>query len=416
MTPSGAGEHPAQQESPHAPQTPDGPRKGPLLRECALPYQRRSGQVAAVCLYSNGGHSVLWPSRREDHDKPWFGQPFSVFEVLLGRHVTTFELALPAAGDAQSFQATAEVQWEVDDPHLIVEKAVWDVREMLRGDLLYGLRQVSRRFRLTEAQRADEAVQAELRAGRMDLGRDLGLRTRVHVFIDLSEQVRDRVVEVENVTFEMQKDRAQAEAERHRDRYERERVAGRAAELEQVLRRGEEAEIIHLMASNPDKVWEIRQAIRQEKREGQADYLNLFNRLLDAGMLERHDVGEQMYEVLRYLRDNNSRVIGGVTDRVLTSGGDRPALSAGSDETPEPRRPFWDEEPEDAAPAGPAGNPEDDGHIYEPTRVQSSAERDRDGGRDRARDGDRDRDRDGLRTAGPRDARPSADFDDWGDE
>ncbi|MER6616003.1 hypothetical protein [Streptomyces xantholiticus] len=406
MTSSGAGDLPGrQQDRPRVPQSPDGqspdgPRKGPLLHECTLPYQRRSGQVAAVCLYSNGGHSVLWPSRREDCNKPWFGQPFSVFEVILGRHVTTFELALPAAGDAQSFQARAEVTWEVEDPHLVVEKAVWDVREMLHGDLLYALRQVSRRFRLTEAQRADEAVQAELRAGRMDLGRDLGLSTRVHVFIDLSEQVRDRVVEVENVTFAMRKDAAEAEAERRRDRYERERVAARAAELEQVLRRGEEAEIIHMMASNPDKVWEIRQAIRQEKREGQADYLNMFNRLLDAGMLERHDVGEQMYEVLRYLRESNSRVIGGVTDRVLTSGErSRPALSSRAADTPEPRRPFWDEEPEDTGAAAPAG-PDDDGHVYEPTRVQSSAERDRDG----------------QRTAGAQGARPSADFDDWGDE
>lgn len=412
MTPSGAGELPARQQDRHrAPQgpggqgldgqNPDGPRKGPLLHECTLPYQRRSGQVAAVCLYSNGGHSVLWPSRREDVNKPWFGSPFSVFEVILGRHVTTFELDLPTAGDAQSFQARAEVTWEVEDPHLVVEKAVWDVREMLHGDLLYALRQVSRRFRLTEAQRADEAVQAELRAGRLDLGRDLGLSTRVHVFIDLSEQVRDQVVEVENVTFAMRKDAAEAEAERRRDRYERERVASRAAELEQVLRRGEEAEIIHMMASNPDKVWEIRQAIRQERREGQADYLNMFNRLLDAGMLERHDVGEQMYEVLQYLRDSNSQVIGGVTERVLAPGEGRrrPALSARSDDTPEPRRPFWDEEPEDAAPASPA-DPDDEGHVYEPTRVQSSAERDSDGRRPAAGQG----------------SRPSADFDDWGDE
>ncbi|MET9423608.1 MULTISPECIES: hypothetical protein [unclassified Streptomyces] len=403
MTPSGAGEPPAQQ--PFRPDEQAGaderagaaePRKGPLLRECVLPYTPRSGQVAAVYLYPNGGHSVLWPSRREDHDKPWFGGPRAVFEVILGRHVTAFDLALPAAGDAQSFKTRAEVQWEVDDPRLVVEKAVWDVREMLHGDLLYGLRQVSRRFRLTEAQRAEEAVQAELRAGRMDLGADLGLRTRVHVFIDLSDQVRDRVAERDDVAFAMEKDRAQAEADRRKDRYERERVAERAAQLEEVLRRGEEAEITHLMASNPDKVWEIRQAIRQEKREGQADYLHLFNRLLDAGMLERHDVGEQMYEVLRYLRDNSGRVTGRVTDRVLTSpDGGRPALSSRREETPEPRRPFWDEEPEDAA--GPAP---DDGHVYEPTRVQSSAERDRDG----------------RPAAGSGGSRPSADFDDWGDE
>ncbi|WP_051764832.1 hypothetical protein [Streptomyces sp. NRRL F-5135] len=301
---------------------------GPLVRERRPPYRRESGQIAAVLLYSNGGHSVVWPDRREDHDRPMLRPPYTVFEVLLGRNVTVFDLALPAAGDAQFFDTRVEAHWEVEDPVEVVRKGVWDVSELLYGELLQELRQVSRRFRLTEAQRADEAIQDELRGGRIDLGRDLGLRLRIHVFVDLSDTVRRRKSEVEEIDLDMTRDEAQAEADRRREAAERRLVRERAAELEAVLRRGEEAEIISLMAKNPEKEWEIRQAIREERRQGQADFLNLFNRLLDTGHLERHDIGDQMYDMLQYLRESGRAVIGGVSDRLLTERPSRRELEA----------------------------------------------------------------------------------------
>ncbi|MEE1799285.1 MULTISPECIES: hypothetical protein [unclassified Streptomyces] len=404
---------------------------GPLVRERRPPYRRESGQIAAVLLYQNGGHSVVWPDRRDDHDKPRLRPPYTVFEVLLGRNVTSFELALPAAGDAQFFDARAEVHWEVEEPHTVVMKRVWDVRELLHGELLLALRQLSRRFRLTDAQRADEAVQEELAKGRIDLGRDLGLRLRIHVFIDLSDVVRQRKSERDDIDFDMSRDEAQAEADRRKDAMERRLVRERAAELEAVFRRGQEAEIIHLMARNPAKEWEIREAIREQKREGQTDLINLFNRLLDTGHLERHDIGDQMFETLRLLRESGGAVLGGVTDQMLLGQRPRHELEEGpaarrrreeaprahrtddgdgfgddtrsgyrddrangyADDHGEPDRPPWDDEP----------------RVYRPTRVESSAERDRDARRERA---DRDDEHGGAR----RGSRPSADFDDWGDE
>ncbi|WP_095757334.1 hypothetical protein [Streptomyces xinghaiensis] len=369
---------------------------GPLVRECAPPYTRRSGQIAAVLLYGNGGHSVVWPDRREDRDKPWFREPFTVFEVLLGRNVTVFELRLPAAGDAQFFDARAEVHWEVEDPYAVVSKRVWDLRELLEGELLYGLRQVSRRFRLTEAQRADEAVRAELAAGHPDLGRDLGLRLTTRVFVDLSDPIRQRLGERDEIHLDMTTEEAQAEAERRREAHQRRLARDRAAELESVLKRGEEAEIIYHMARNPEKEWEIRQAIRQEKRQGQADFINLFNRLIDRGILERHDIDDGMYEVLQHLRESTGGVIGGVTDRVLSTGPARRELEDG----PRPGRPgrYREERPDGFR----------EGHGF----------RDEDGDGDRRGDGDRHGGGDGPRDPGryhdDRDRHPGPYRDDRG--
>ncbi|MFC9395470.1 hypothetical protein ACFTWS_20250 [Streptomyces sp. NPDC057027] len=441
--------------------------RGPLVGEYAPPYRRRSGRVAAVLLYRNGGHRVVWPDRVEDVNKPMFGSPYTVFEVRLGRNVTEFRLQLPAAGDGVFFEAVAKVQWVVTDPHLVVQEQVEDVAELLHDELLDGLRRLSRRFRITEAQRADEAVREELAAGRLSFGRDIGLRTRVLVFIDLDDSVKAEVSRRDRVGVTMEADERVAEAERRREAADRALVAERAREMEALFRRGDLAQIAHHMAMNPDKQWEIRTQLQRERREGQDDYLRVFNRLLDTGVLERHDIGEQMYQVLMYLRSQTGTVLGGITDRVLNPSGDpsgdRPGDRPGGpsrgrraleEASPEPSAPDWDDDPRDARRGrddeehGPAPR---DPRVYEPTRVESRSERERGRERERERDGERGRSR-GRRDEGfddgrdryepdayerndrydrddpydherrdrprrtSRPARPSSDFDDWDDE
>ncbi|GGT17841.1 hypothetical protein GCM10010222_69690 [Streptomyces tanashiensis] len=432
--------------------------RGPLIGEYAPPYRRRSGRVAAVLLYRNGGHRVVWPDRTEDVNKPMFGSPYTVFEVRLGRNVTEFRLQLPAAGDGVFFDAVAKVQWVVTDPHLVVQEQVEDVAELLHDELLDGLRRLSRRFRITDAQRADEAVREELAAGRLSFGRDIGLRTRVLVFIDLDDSVKAEVSRRDRVGVTMEADQRVAEAERRREAADRALVAERATELEALFRRGDLAQIAHHMAMHPDKQWEIRTQLQQERREGQEDYLRVFNRLLDTGVLERHDIGEQMYQVLMYLRSQTGHVLGGITDRVLNPSGDTPRRRRALEEaSPEPSDPDWDEDRRDAPRErwdedhrDPRREPWDEDHgeaprdsrVVEPTRVESGSERERERERERGRsrgrrdegfDDGRDRyepdsyerndryDRDDPYDRGgserprrpTRPARPSSAFDDW---
>ncbi|WP_055603027.1 hypothetical protein, partial [Streptomyces aureus] len=360
--------------------------RGPLIAEYAPPYRRRSGKVAAVLLYRNGGHRVVWPDRVEDVNKPLLGSAYTIFEVRLGRNVTEFRLRLPAAGDGVFFEALAKVTWVVTDPHLVVREQVEDVAELLHDELLDGLRRISRRFRITEAQRADEAVREELSTGRLRFGADIGLRTRVHVFVDLDDSVKAEVSRRDRVGVTMEADERVAEAERRREAAERALVADRAREMEALFRRGDLAQIAHHMAMHPDKQWEIRTQLQRERREGQEDYLAVFNRLLDTGVLERHDIGEQMYQVLMYLRTQTGTVLDGITNRVLNpSGNPPPHRLALGDAAPEPNRPDWYEE-QDQGDAPPPGGP----RVYEPTRVESGSERERERGRarERGRDGD----------------------------
>ncbi|MFI5805941.1 hypothetical protein [Streptomyces sp. NPDC051561] len=423
---------------------------GPVVGEYAPPYVRHSSQVAAVMLYKNGGYSILWPDHREDVRKPWVGSPYSIVEVRLGTYVTSFALRLPAAGDAAFFDATARVHWRVVDPRAVVAQNVRDVGELLRDDLLAGLRNVSRRFRLTESHRADDAFRAEVEAGRIDLGRDLGLSTRVHVFIDLSEEVKKHVQEKDIVDIDMANEVRRDEAVRRRAERKRRAVQEEAAALQQVLSRGEESEIAYYMATNPDIQWEIRKRIQEEKRAGQQDFIGLFHKLLDTGNLERHDIGDHMYEVIQYLREQSGGVVGGVGDSMLTAGrgggrGVREALEgnrngrSGRDgdhgrelergggggggvrrERGEPVDPYWGEETEGVGEPG--------GRVYEGTVVESWADRERERGRERGRERDWEREREWEREPGrewdrgrdrDRDAvqgqEPDREPDDWRD-
>ncbi|MFE0642607.1 hypothetical protein ACFW2Y_13475 [Streptomyces sp. NPDC058877] len=343
--------------------------RGPLIGEYAPPYRRRSGRVAAVLLYRNGGHRVVWPDRTEDVNKPVFGSPYTVFEVRLGRHVTEFRLRLPAAGDGVFFDAVVKVQWTVTDPRLVVREQVEDVAELLHDELLDGLRRLSRRFRITDAERADEAVREELAAGRLGFGRDLGLWTRVHVFIDLDESVKAEVSRRDRAGVTMEADERVAEAERRRRAADRALIADRAREMEALFRRGDLAQIAHHMAMHPDKQWEIRTQLQRERREGRGDYLAVVDRLLDSGVLERHDIGEQAYQVLTYLRSRSGTPPGGAGDRP-------PAPSDGSD--PRPRE-LTEGRPEQALPDGGVGHGDapHEPRVHEPTRVESCAERER---------------------------------------
>lgn len=409
---------------------------GPLLWNCDPPYRKSSGHVAVVLTYDNGGHTVLWPDRpRDRHNKPWLRQPRSVYGVALGRHVTRFELTLPTAGDAEYFQAGASVHWEVVDPVLVVRQQVWNVAQLVHDDLVEQLRYVSRRFRLTEAQRADEAVRAELDTARFELGSDLGLRTKVHVRIDLSERVVERIREGTGLDHQLDLTEKEHALNRRREQQQSELVRERARAFEDLLARGDEGRIAYFMAKDPEKAFQIEQHFAQERRQDEADRLGFLTRLIDAGLIERHDIREGVYEALQFLQQSG-RSIGRTVSAALPQ---EPRARAELDpaSTPRRRRPFWEEDGDDDAPGLEAasdereldGDGELDGgegsdvrrderrderpDVREPSSVESAEER-----AERTRDAERARGADDFADdfgAPRRGGRASDRFDDWGD-
>jgi len=144
MTHNGWQQQPGQWQ----PQQPGAPRtqevelplqlRGPFLREFVPDgaYKHRGAQIAAVVFYKNGGHSVITVRGSQHQNKPLVGRPTSVCQVARGRHQVSFEMQLPTLGDQADFTCAVDVNWEVQDFHLVAEKRVVDVEKMLRPPLL----------------------------------------------------------------------------------------------------------------------------------------------------------------------------------------------------------------------------------------------------------------------------------------
>ncbi|MFD7667674.1 hypothetical protein [Streptomyces sp. NPDC059788] len=394
---------------------------GPLVQEYESTgrFRRPSMQVAAVLRYDNGGYSVMWPDRREDVNKPLFRGPFRVMEVRMGWHLTEFRTELPAAGDAESFRASVEVRWRVVDAYAAVCANVWNLAEHFSPVLLKALRGVTRRYRISEAERADRAVEGEL--AELRLGDEFGLETDVFVRIDLSERGISAERQRTDIDHEGDIARRQHAEELKKERREQELTRMKAAELQEVLSGSDDSRIAWFMARDKAHAWDIHQAILKERREERALSIETVFRFVDGGLIERHDLNDQTLAAIDFLRSTTSGVVGRAADSFLErphrreledgehragrerSGGrqrmdwarepdpdDGSARDHGSDR--EPAHDDRDHEPEpgrarpgrdggyDDGHDGPydddpyAGN--DRGRVYEPDRVQPAAERD----------------------------------------
>ncbi|MDX6356102.1 MAG: hypothetical protein QOF98_3005 [Streptomyces sp.] len=272
--------------------------RGPFLREFVPDgaYKHRGAQIAAVVFYKNGGHSVITVRGSQHQNKPLVGRPTSVCQVARGRHQVSFEMQLPTLGDQADFTCAVDVNWEVQDFHLVAEKRVVDVEKMLRPPLLARLRSVTRRHGLDGAQHADEAIQDELTSGHWSaLGADIGLTTEVFVRIDLGRAAADHNQDLVRV-------RHDASVQSAVDRATAVRIQHNLADARRLIEAGEAEQYAVLLAQDPSRANEILgtlQAQAKEQRQGALEYLT---RLIDNGVVQRHQVEGQVQLLIDYAK------------------------------------------------------------------------------------------------------------------
>ncbi|MFD8236442.1 hypothetical protein ACFV20_31790 [Streptomyces sp. NPDC059696] len=159
---------------------------GPFLHERKVQgrgFRHMGAQVASVLYYQDGGHSVITARGADHRDRiSRWSRPSSVCEVACGRHTTSFALKLPAHGSATFFETRVKLRWEVVDYRLVVEKRLFSVEEDLGPEIVDRLQGVTSRYSVDQAHEANQAVRQDIEAGHWaDLGREVGLRTKVFV-------------------------------------------------------------------------------------------------------------------------------------------------------------------------------------------------------------------------------------------
>ncbi|GGS14060.1 hypothetical protein GCM10010252_61870 [Streptomyces aureoverticillatus] len=313
---------------------------GPFLREYRpdWPYRHRSAQVAAVLYYRRRPPRAVGPEGEEGFLLRWLARPYTAFELQLGWHTVSFKVELPAAENGRSFPTDVRVRWQVSDPCLVARSQVTDVAALLVPELEQRLRDVSRGYSINRAEEVRDAVHEALKDQR--LGSRFGLELDVFVTISWDKLIQDHGRSLGRVLHQTDLERLSHELRQLRDDNKRELISHWTADFQRAMERGDHAVMAQMMARNPKDLAEIRQMFRKEQREERKDGMELMSRLIDGGLLERWELGDQAMVVVEFLRSSARHVLS-----------EPPA-----NEADRPRRtPFWEKEEDSGADTGGGG-------------------------------------------------------------
>ncbi|MFI5999697.1 hypothetical protein ACIA98_04665 [Streptomyces sp. NPDC051366] len=328
---------------------------GPFVREYrpSWPYRHRSAQYVAVLYYRNRPPRAVGPEGDESFLLRWLNRPYTAFELQLGWHTVSFRAQLPASERGRSFPADVAVRWRVADPCTVARSQVTDVGELLVPELEQRLRDVSRAYSINHAEEVRDAVNEAL-AGH-DLGVRFGLELDVFVTIQADRLIREHGAQVGEVLNQTAVEQFRQRLREIRDDNERLLIERWAESFQRAMEKGDDAVMAQMMARNPQDVQEIRKLFRSERREERQDGMELMTRLIDGGLLERWELGEQAMVVVEFLRSGARRVASEPLPELTDGRRRRRAL-------------FWEREPDqrsdspattaagDGAAAGPAAD------------------------------------------------------------
>ncbi|MFJ8539115.1 hypothetical protein [Streptomyces sp. NPDC093591] len=256
---------------------------GPFLKEytptAGLPPI--SAEKTSVVFYRNGGYSVVTAFGVRHVDKRALARPYTACEIAVGTFVTPLRMELPAAGSTAFFKAEVDIEWEVTDPHLVAVQAVKDVAKRLTSPILERLHEVTRSYRVTDAEQANRVITRECAGGRWsDLGAELGLRVRLYVRLGVDDDAIEHAKKKRDVV-------AEAEVTRQRqDAFRR------------MLQGGELAQLSFMLAADPEGAKDFLEKIRQEGRQDERERIDRLYTMALSGELASTDVETQVLNLI----------------------------------------------------------------------------------------------------------------------
>ncbi|MGV9561946.1 hypothetical protein [Streptomyces sp. NPDC003480] len=113
---------------------------------------------ALVFSTPKGSYEAYLPPRRPTRAEVAAHRYTAVYEVDMGVHPWTAELALPSDNDAFEFTAEVDLSWQVLDPARFVASGHRDVPGLVLGELQQAARPVTRRFTITDSAAAEREL------------------------------------------------------------------------------------------------------------------------------------------------------------------------------------------------------------------------------------------------------------------
>ena len=148
-----------------------------------------------------------------------------------------------------------------------------------------------------------EALKLEL------LGSEYGLWTRVVVQLSPDEAAIDHHAKMTKLNWAIAEEKAQQQLRLLQDMNQQAIMDGRIAVYRAIIARGDTDRFALQLANNPDDVAAIHEIIRQEQQANRRDTIDFVGRMVDSGVIERHEVGDQATEALQWLKESTARVL-----------------------------------------------------------------------------------------------------------
>jgi len=233
-----------------------------------------------------------------------------LYEVDMGHHQQYFEFRLPAQGDAFFFQAEVDITWWVEQPELVVRRAIRDVRLRIEPVLRQLMIGRTRQFAIEDAAAAEEAVRQAL--AEAQIGADAGLQVRCVVRLALDSEALVHFAALRQSEYEGLQAAARHEGARASALHERELIHEKVAHYNELFSRDDNLWALMLIR-NPDDIPLVLEGRRADEREAMANKLKFIEQLIDAGHLEAHMIEEPMQMAVETLRGLLGEAANGTT-------------------------------------------------------------------------------------------------------
>lgn len=304
------------------------PVTGPILSEARWDGKlaRARAHVAVVVVYQRGDHLVIWPHERKHvllHRRP-----VTMYEIDLGLHRARVTADLPSRGHAGSFRSTIDVQWRVFDPSAIVRHRVLDIQDALFAALLQQARSIAREFSLDQVTAAEDEINKQLSGVKIDvsaptgieqamrdaaesecLGAEYGLWTRAIAHLALDKAATEHNAKMMQLKWAIEEEEAEHRLRVVQNRHQQEITKERMEIYRKIVAAGDVDRFALRLASHPDDITAITEIIREDQLTSRRDTVEFISRMVDSGVVERWEVGDQVREALEWLTDATARVV-----------------------------------------------------------------------------------------------------------
>ncbi len=287
---------------------------------------RARAHVAVVVVYHSGGHQVIWPHERTRVHL--HRRPATVYEVDLGIHHARVEEDLPSQGHSGSFHAKITVDWRVLDPSAVVRHQVLDIRSSLYADLLHRAYSIAREFRIDQVTDAEDKINDQLKGVELDittptgmqqamqkaikagcLGAKYGLWTNAITHLTLDEAATEHNAKMMKLKWALEEEEAEHELQRMKNQNAQEITAKRIAVYREIIASGDVEQFALRLANHPGEISAVTEIIREDQLTRRQDTIDFIKHMVDSGVVERWEVGDQVREALEWLRDATARVV-----------------------------------------------------------------------------------------------------------